>query len=66
METKRWYQSREIWVNIVTIITALVSALAVADVIPSDVAVKISAFVGSIAGAFGIYARKTSDGNKIG
>ncbi|MBA4406978.1 hypothetical protein C0389_06865 [bacterium] len=66
METKKWYQSREIWSNIVTIIVALTSALSVAGMVPADIAVKITAFVGSLAGAFGIYSRNTSDGKKVG
>lgn len=63
--TKPWYLSETIWSDIVTFMIALVSVLAMFNVITADLATKISGAIALLAGAVGIHGRVSST-TKIG
>lgn len=65
MESKKWYQSKTIWTSIVMISISLLSLLADINIVPAEIALKVSGFIGTVAGAFGIYLRTTSDPNTV-
>lgn len=62
-ESKKWYQSKTMWSQIVIIGIGVLNVLGQVGVIPLEVCNKITGEVMIIGGALGIYGRKTAKSN---
>ena len=61
MDSKKWYSSKTVWSDIVTIITSVVTIFQASGTIATPIATQVLAVITAIAGAFGIYGRKVAD-----